>query len=157
MAERACHGFHTLLTVRSRLQSRMPWRDICHARLPESIGMRKAVKVSVDRGGKFCSIPVSLRGLARDQKGVTAMITALGATALIGFTGLAIDVASWEVTLRKMQGAADQAALAALTVANAGGDKTKEAKAVTASDGFVDGHGSVAETANQAPSQVGHP
>src|SRR5260370_42401611 len=105
----------------------MPWGHIWQGRLQEFMGMRKAVKVSVERGGKFCSIPVSLRAVARDQKGVTAMITALGATALIGFTGLAIDVASWEGTLRKMQGAADQAALAALNVANAGGEKTKRA------------------------------
>jgi Flp pilus assembly protein TadG len=94
--------------------------------------------------------------LAQDQKGVTAVIAALGATALIGIAGLAIDVASWEVTLRKLQGAADQAALAALTVANAGGDKTKEAKAVTASDGFVDGQGNVTVTVNQPPSQGTH-
>jgi Flp pilus assembly protein TadG len=62
-----------------------------------------------------------LRDLVHDKKGATAVLMALGATAIIGVTGLAIDVASWEVNLRKMQGAADQAALAALTVANAGG------------------------------------
>ena len=38
-----------------------------------------------------------------DQKGgVTAVVAGLGATAIIGFTRLAIDIASWEVTLRKM-------------------------------------------------------
>ena len=55
----------------------------------------------------FGAIATSLGECARDRKGVTAVVAALGATAIIGFTGLAIDVASWEVTLRKMQGAAD--------------------------------------------------
>jgi Flp pilus assembly protein TadG len=96
--------------------------------------------------------------LAHDKKGATAVVMALGATAIIGITGLAIDVASWEVNVRKMQGAADQAALAALTVANsnAGGDKTTEAKAVAATDGFVDGQGNVTVTVNQPPSQGSH-
>jgi Flp pilus assembly protein TadG len=94
--------------------------------------------------------------LAHDKKGATAVVMALGATAIIGITGLAIDVASWEVNLRKMQGAADQAALAALTVANAGLDKTTEAKAVSATDGFVDGQGNVTVTVNQPPSQGSH-
>jgi Flp pilus assembly protein TadG len=94
--------------------------------------------------------------LAYNKKGATAVVMALGATAVIGITGLAMDVASWEVNLRKMQGAADQAALAALTVANAGLDKTKEAKAVSATDGFVDGQGNVTVTVNQPPSQGSH-
>jgi Flp pilus assembly protein TadG len=97
-----------------------------------------------------------LRDLVHDKKGATAVVMALGATAIIGITGLAIDVASWEVNLRKLQGAADQAALAALTVANAGGDKTTEAKAVAATDGFVDGQGNVTVTVNQPPSQGSH-
>jgi Flp pilus assembly protein TadG len=97
-----------------------------------------------------------LNALAHNKKGATAVVMALGATAVIGITGLAMDVASWEVNLRKMQGAADQAALAALTVANAGLDKTKEAKAVSATDGFVDGQGNVTVTVNQPPSQGSH-
>jgi Flp pilus assembly protein TadG len=112
--------------------------------------------IASEKASKFYSFAKVLRTLALDQKGVTAVVTALGATAIIGFAGLAIDVASWQVTLRKMQGAADQAALAALTVANAGGDKTTEAKAVTASDGFVDGQGKVTVGVNQPPSQGSH-
>jgi Flp pilus assembly protein TadG len=90
--------------------------------------------------------------------GATAVVMGLGATAIIGITGLAIDVVSWEVNLRKVQGAADQAALAALTVANSntGGNKTTEAKAVAASDGFVDGQGNVTVTVNQPPVQGSH-
>src|SRR5690349_15734500 len=118
--------------------------------------MSKPGKVPLVKVGTLYPISESLRALARDRRGITAVVTALGATAIIGITGLAIDVASWEVNLRKMQGAADQAALAALTVANAGGDQTKEAKAVTANDGFVHGQGNVTVTVNQPPSQGSH-
>ncbi len=87
------------------------------------------------------------------------MITALGATALIGFTGLGIDVASWQVTLRKMQGAADQAVFAAAVASGAGETSTNvttDAKAVTASHGYVDGQSSVTVAVNQPPSQGSH-
>ena len=118
--------------------------------------MWRSGKRPIVKAGNSYPIAKSLGAFAHDRSGITAVFTALGATALIGITGLAIDVASWEVTLRKMQGAADQAALAALTVANAGGDKTTEAKAVTANSGFVDGQGSVTVTVNQPPSQGTH-
>jgi Flp pilus assembly protein TadG len=118
--------------------------------------MSKSGKRAPVRPSKLDPIANLLRALSRDRRGITAVVMALGAATIIGITGLAIDVASWEVNLRKMQGAADQAALAALTVANAGGYKTKEAKAVTASDGFVDGQGNVAVTVNQPPSQGSH-
>src|SRR5260370_27918224 len=50
-----------------------------------------------------------------DERGVSGLVTAIALTALMGFTGLAIDVVMWEVSQRSMQGAADQAALAAAT------------------------------------------
>lgn len=53
--------------------------------------------------------------LAADRSGVTAVITALVLTILMGFCGLAIDVVMWEVNQRTMQGAADQSALAGAT------------------------------------------
>ena len=99
------------------------------------------------------------RCLPGDRRGVTAVITALGATALIGFTGLGIDVASWQVTLRRMQGAADQAVFAAALASGAGETRTNfttDAKAVTASHGFVDGQASVTVSVNQPPSQGSH-
>jgi Flp pilus assembly protein TadG len=105
----------------------------------------------------------SLRQCIHDRRGVTAVVAALGAMAIIGFTGLAIDVASWEVTLRKMQGAADQAAIAALTTANASGSTANcpstactEAEAVAANYGFVNGQSSVSVTVNQPPTQGSH-
>jgi hypothetical protein len=53
--------------------------------------------------------------VAADRRGVTAFITAIALTTLAGFCGLAVDVVMWEVNQRNMQGAADQAALAAAT------------------------------------------
>jgi Flp pilus assembly protein TadG len=53
--------------------------------------------------------------VAADQCGVTAVITAIALTTLVGFCGLAVDVVMWEVNQRDLQGAADQAALAAAT------------------------------------------
>jgi Flp pilus assembly protein TadG len=55
------------------------------------------------------------RKLRADERGVSGLVTAIALTALMGFTGLAIDVVMWEVSQRSMQGAADQAALAAAT------------------------------------------
>jgi Flp pilus assembly protein TadG len=122
----------------------------------EWISMREVSRRLSEKASMFYSIVATLRGLTLDRKGVTAVVAALGATAVIGVTGLAIDVASWEVTLRNMQGAADQAALAALIVADAGGDKTTEAKAITAEHGFVDGQTNVTVTVNQPPNQGSH-
>jgi len=89
----------------------------------------------------------------RDAGGATAIITAFGSTILLGCAGLAIDVGTWQVNKRKLQGAADQAALAAALANDLGYSATTEAKAVTASYGFVDGHSGVTVTVNQPPSQ----
>src|SRR5215469_15565573 len=128
-----------------------------------AIGMSIVRFMSVRNMGRFRVIATLLGKCARDQNGVTAVVAALGATAIIGFTGLAIDVASWEVTLRKMQGAADQAAIAALTAANASGSTANcpstactEAEAVAANYGFVNGQSSVTVTVNQPPTQGSH-
>ena len=53
--------------------------------------------------------------VAADRRGVTAVITALALTTLLGFCGLAVDVVMWQVNQRQLQGAADQAVLAAAT------------------------------------------
>ena len=68
---------------------------------------------------KFSSLPSQVKATARklraDQRGVAGIVTALALTALLGFSGLAIDVVMWESNQRAMQGAADQAALGAAT------------------------------------------
>jgi Flp pilus assembly protein TadG len=63
-----------------------------------------------------CSYFIAVaRRLSADDRGVSAIIMALALTVLVGVSGLAIDVVSWEVNQRDLQGAADQAALAGPT------------------------------------------
>jgi len=68
---------------------------------------------------KFSSLHPHIKAMARqlraDQRGVSGIVTAMALTALIGFSGPAIDVVMWESNQRAMQGAADQAALGAAT------------------------------------------
>jgi Flp pilus assembly protein TadG len=91
--------------------------------------------------------------LLADRSGATALVTALALTVILGFAGLAIDVASWQVTQRNMQGAADQAAYSAAVANGAGGgaSPTTQAKGVTASFGFVDGSNNTTVTVNNPP------
>jgi hypothetical protein len=55
------------------------------------------------------------RQLSTDQSGVSAIASAVAMLGLVGFCGLATDAVMWQVNQRSMQGAADQAALAAVT------------------------------------------
>ena len=91
------------------------------------------------------------RGFCRDERGVTAIMTGLLATALMGFAGLAVDVGIWEMNLRNAQGAADLAAYSAAIGANKGADTTIEAKGVAASMGFIDGDSGVTVTVRHPP------
>ena len=69
------------------------------------------------------SLPVLAR-LRADQRGVSGIVAAIAATVLLGFCGLAVDVVMWQVNQRTMQGAADQAALAAGTAYRNAGETT---------------------------------
>src|SRR5712691_9550964 len=68
---------------------------------------------------KFLSLPVRIEAMVHklraDQRGAAFVVTAVAITVLMGFAGLAIDVAMWEVNKTVMQGVADQAALGAAT------------------------------------------
>jgi Flp pilus assembly protein TadG len=100
-----------------------------------------------------------LCALWADRRGVSAIVTALAAMVLIGFAGLAIDVASWEVTQRHMQGAADQAAIGAVLAYLAGGgdNVTAQAKGITANYGFTDTQNGVAVAVSQVtPTPFGY-
>ena len=81
------------------------------------------------------------------------MIRGLAITVILGFAGLAVDVANREVTQRSVQGAADQAAYSAVVANEAGGgaSPTTQAKGVTASFGFVDGTNNTTFTVNNPP------
>ena len=83
----------------------------------------------------------------RDKRGSVATMAGLLGTALIGFAALAVDVSVWEVDVGTMQGAADQAALAAGLAMSAGSNVAKkEAKGVAAAHGFVETPGGVSVT-----------
>ena len=69
-----------------------------------------------------------------------AILAGLSVVPIAGFAALAIDVASWQMTKSAMQGAADQAALAAALVAGQGNSVAQaEARSVAAANGFVNG------------------
>src|SRR5712691_3530910 len=83
-----------------------------------------------------------MRRLATDERGFSAVFTALAASVLIGFGGLAVDVGYWQWNQRNMQGAADQAAFAAASATQASATTavaTTTAKSIAAAMGFTDG------------------
>jgi Putative Flp pilus-assembly TadE/G-like len=99
------------------------------------------------------SLSFGLHSLWNDQRGTIAIMTGLGATVLVGFAALAIDVASWQVAQHSMQGAADSAAYSAGVAYNRG-DGTSyitQAKGITAAQGYVDGQNGATVAVNQPP------
>ncbi|MBF0093133.1 MAG: pilus assembly protein [Alphaproteobacteria bacterium] len=85
---------------------------------------------------------------ATDQRGNIAVMTALALPMLVGFAGIAIEIAYWYLNQRTMQNAADSAAIAAAS--NATDYYADEAKAVAAQYGYVNGEDSVSVVANNA-------
>ncbi len=83
--------------------------------------MRRAIR-------KFRSLRARIEAIACklrvDERGVSGIVTAMALTALMGFSGLAIDVVMWQSNQRAMQGAADQAALGAATAFRNAGETT---------------------------------
>jgi Flp pilus assembly protein TadG len=88
---------------------------------------------------KYRSIPARIettsRRLRADERGVAGLVTAIAATVLLGFCGLAIDVIMWQVNQRGLQGAADQAALGAATAYRNAGETTALGDSQTAKNG----------------------
>lgn len=89
-----------------------------------------------------------------DRNGSIAVMTALALPALIGVTGLGVEVSYWYLTQRSMQNAANSAAIAAAT--NGTASYGAEAKAAAAKYGFVNGLTNITVTAsNTAPCPAG--
>jgi hypothetical protein len=92
---------------------------------------------------KFSLTRSLMRQLAADRRGVTAIITGIALTVLLGFAGLAIDVAAWLNATRGLQAAADQAAYSAAGAAGINtcpnNNATTQAMAIAASHGYVNG------------------
>jgi Flp pilus assembly protein TadG len=81
--------------------------------------------------------------LAEDRRGVTAIVTAIALTVVVGAAGLAVDVAYWLNSTRGLQAAADQAAYSAASASGTSGCSSTtavpQALAITAARGYAKG------------------
>ena len=86
---------------------------------------------------------ILIRDFAADRQGVTAVVTGVALTVVLGFAGLAIDVAAWLNATRGMQAAADQAAYSAASAAGTNGcgvaSASTQAQAIAAARGYTNG------------------
>ncbi len=87
-----------------------------------------------------------------DRTGGVTTVFALSLPAIVGFAGLGAEAASWYLTKRTMQGAADTAASAAATALSAGTTSlaalTSEARSIAARSNFVNGSNGTTVTVN---------
>jgi Flp pilus assembly protein TadG len=100
------------------------------------------------------SIAAALAALRADRGGAIAAVFALSLPAIIGFAGLGTEAASWYLTKRTMQGAADSAAAAAATALAAGAAGAVlagEARSIAAYYHFVDGSDGTTVAVNSPP------
>lgn len=75
-----------------------------------------------------------IKRLVLDRAGVSAVITALSLTVLLGFCGLAIDAVVWQIDYRSLQAVADEAALAGVTAYRNAGETAAIGDSTTASN-----------------------
>ena len=105
----------------------------------------------------WCNLVRNRENLAyrcgRDDRGVVAVLTALGATVLLGFVGLGIDVGTWKLMQSRLQEVVDQASRAGTAALMSGGNPNAAAKTIAASYGLVDGQSGVSVTVNWPPTQ----
>src|SRR5262249_38825642 len=101
-----------------------------------------------------------IKQLIHDRRGATAIMLAIALSAIIGFAGLASEVASWYFTTRAMQGAASssassaaaQLAAAILSGSTWSNDQlTHTGRAVSATFSFTDGVSSTTVSVNHPP------
>jgi Flp pilus assembly protein TadG len=98
------------------------------------------------RGGRVTRL---LPGLSADRRGVTAMVFAISATAILGIVGLATEAGTWYVARAQAYNVAYSAAIAGALAGSAGGDA--DAAEAAASDLVTrSGYTSLAVTANKA-------
>jgi hypothetical protein len=93
--------------------------------------------------------------IARDQRGVTAITTALVLLVLVGFVGLGTEVGMWYAERRAMQNASDAAALGAgFDIYKNGKNSTgivEAGQSDSARNGFTNGANNVTVTVNYPP------
>jgi Flp pilus assembly protein TadG len=88
----------------------------------------------------------------RSRRGSITVMTALSMPVVLGFAGLATEASLWYASKRTAQGAADSAAYSAAVIS--GGNLTqyrKQAQAVAAQYGLLDGTAGVTVTVNSPP------
>src|SRR5947199_9229143 len=93
-------------------------------------------------------------GLLGDRAGATAIALALSLSGIVGVAGLGTEAASWYLTKRTMQGAADAAASTAAAALAAGVPSPNfapAAKSIAATYDFVDGSPGTTVTVNYPP------
>ena len=95
--------------------------------------------------------PASPRPLKQDRRASVSTMIGLASPVLIGFMGLAIDTTYWETAKVALQGATDQAAIAAGRAYRSETNVTTEAVSVLAAHGFVDGANGVSVTVQNPP------
>ena len=107
------------------------------------------------------SISAMSRRLSGDRRGATAVLFALGATALLGFAGLATEGGSWYLEKRHGQNAADAAAIAGALAFNSGQSVTTSGNKAAELIGYTSGvtittgvFNSGAYTANATPANA---
>src|ERR1041385_8101368 len=95
-------------------------------------------------------------GVLGDRKGASAVLLAISLSGIIGFAGLGTEVASWYLTKRSMQSAADSAATTA--AADLAGNTSAtldqlriDARSIAAKFNFVDGTGSTTVDVHEPP------
>jgi Flp pilus assembly protein TadG len=104
--------------------------------------MTSIVKKVASLAASFC----------RAEDGSYAIIAAVAMPVFVGLCGLGIETALWMYDQSEMQGAADSGAVSAATAdSTIVSDLVTQAKAVTASYGFVDGTDGTIITVNRPP------
>ena len=102
----------------------------------------------------------ALAMLPRDRRASVSTVLAMATPVLIGFMGLAIDTTYWETAKVSLQGATDQAAVAAGRAYRSDANVTTEAVSVLAAHGFVNGTSGVSISVQNPPttgSYAGNP
>ena len=117
-------------------------------RRPPAAATRVAIDTERSVAAADNPAPTSLslvRQAGTDCRGASALLLAVTASVALGAIGIGTDVASWYMSQRSMQNAADAAVIAAAS--NGGSTYASEAKAVAARYGFADGQNNVTVTA----------
>ena len=92
-----------------------------------------------------------LRRLRASRRGSVSTVIAAITPVLIGFMGLAIDTTYWETNKVSIQGATDQAAVAAGRAYRSNANVTTEAVSMLAAHGFVNGVNGTTVAVNNPP------